>query len=309
MRRAGETMSRLTDLEDYIHREASELEGTIGIAIKSLETGEQILLNADMIFPTASVFKIPVLVELYKQVGEGKLGLDDIVQVTNYSKIDGSGVLKELHSGLEVTVHDLATLMIIVSDNTATDLILDLIGIDNINRTLAEIGLTKTKVFMSTRDLIFDIVGLGKLEPEKRLIHVARESIQRYSIDLSAKSLGDEGNDVSTPFEMMALLEKIFRAQILDQRACEGMLNILKRCQHFNAIPLFLPEGKAIVAHKTGNLPGIRNDVGIIYPQDDSPPFIVTALTRRLRRGVDGDMAIARISKAAFEMFTGEKSP
>ena len=131
-----------------------------GVAVQHIESGEETLINADAVFPTASVFKIPVLIELYKQVGEEKLGLDDLIRVTGYSKISGSGVLKELHSGLEVTIHDLATLMIIVSDNTATDLLLDLVGMDNVNQTLREIGLTQTKVAMSTRDLIFDIVAV-----------------------------------------------------------------------------------------------------------------------------------------------------
>jgi beta-lactamase class A len=304
-------MSQLTDLEEYVQKEVRELEGILGLAIKHLETEDQVLFNADNIFPTASVFKIPVLIELYKQVGEEKLGLDDLIRITSYSKISGSGVLKELHSGLEATIHDLATLMIIVSDNTATDLLLDLVGMDNINQTLGEIGLTKTKVAMSTRDLIFDIAGLIDLEPEKKLIHVVKQQLQKREYNMAARSLGDEDNDVSTPFEMMLLLEKIFRNQILDQKACESMLDILKRCQYFNAIPLFLPEGKAIVAHKTGNLPGIRNDVGIIFPldQDNNSPFIISAFTRRLNKGVEGDLAIARISKAAFDIFTSANYP
>jgi beta-lactamase class A len=304
-------MSHLTDLEEYVQKEARELEGTLGLAIKHLGTGDQVLFNADKVFPTASVFKIPVLIELYKQVGEEKLGLDDLIRITGYSKISGSGVLKELHSGLEVTIHDLATLMIIISDNTATDLLLDLVGMDNINETIRDIGLTQTKVVLSTRDLIFDIVGLHDLEPEKKVLHVVKQQLQKREYNMAAKSLGNEDNDVSTPFEMLLLLEKIFQNQILDQKACESMLDILKRCQHFSAIPLFLPEGKAVVAHKTGNLPGIRNDVGIIFPrdQDINAPFIISAFTRRLKSGVEGDLAIARISKTAFDIFTSVNYP
>jgi beta-lactamase class A len=293
-------MSRLSYLEEYIYEEARKLEGKIGIAIKDLKTGEQVLYNSDLVFPTASVFKIPVLVELYKQVNQDKFRLDDTVRTTQYSKIDGSGVIKELHTGLELTILDLATLMIIQSDNTATDLILELVGMDSINITLKEIGLEKTRVSMSTRDLIFDVIGLSSMQPEERLLHVSKKGFIEHGLDPNAKSLGDVENDVSTPFEMMVLLEKIYKNEILNQKSCEAMLDILKRCQYYNAIPLYLPERKVVVAHKTGNLTGIRNDVGIVYPTDKNTPFIVSAFTRGLKRGVDGDMAIARISEQAY---------
>ena len=293
-------MSRLSYLEEYIKEEAGRLEGQIGIAIKDLNTGEQVLYNSELVFPTASVFKIPVLVELFKQLNQDKFRLDDIVRTTYYSKIDGSGVLKELHTGLELTISDLATLMIIQSDNTATDLILEIVGMDNVNTTLKEIGLEKTKVSMSTRDLIFDVIGLNSLQPENKLLHVSKKGFLEQRLDPNAKSLGDIENDVSTPFEMMTLLEKIYKNEILNQKSCEAMLDILKRCQYYNAIPLYLPERKVVVAHKTGNLTGIRNDVGIVYPLDKNAPFIVSAFTRKLKRGVDGDMAIARISEQAY---------
>ncbi len=105
-----------------------EFEGTIGIAVKNLGTGEEAIVNGDIIFPLASVFKIPVIATLYRQVDAGNISLDANIEMTDYSRVPGSGVLKELSSGLEMTVRDYRTLMMMISDNTATDMVVDLLG-------------------------------------------------------------------------------------------------------------------------------------------------------------------------------------
>ncbi len=110
-------------------------------------------------FPTASVFKVPVIVELYGQVEAGRLSLDDRLILKDSIKVPGSGILKELSEGLEVTVRDLSRLMMILSDNTATDMLVERVGKENVNARMRRLGLKNTVVVGDCRDLLFDLVG------------------------------------------------------------------------------------------------------------------------------------------------------
>jgi len=136
-------------LKDEIIEITHGLEGTIGIAVKHLQTGEEVLVEGDTLFPTASVFKLPLLVELYRQVEEGHISLDQRLVMTEEAKVPGSGILRELSPGLEMKVRDYITLMMMLSDNTATDMLLDLVGIENVDKNLRRMGFDKTRVVAS----------------------------------------------------------------------------------------------------------------------------------------------------------------
>ena len=137
----------------------------VGVAAKHLDSGEEILHNSGDVFFTASTFKVPLLLELYRQVDAGKIDLSERVELHRDHRVPGSGVLKELGEGLSLTLHDLATLMIIISDNTATDILYNMVGRDNLNNAMRELGLTKTQVPMNTRELLYNIVGLDTNDP------------------------------------------------------------------------------------------------------------------------------------------------
>src|SRR3712207_5016623 len=129
-----------------IEREFAEFAGTGGIAAKHLGTGEEIRINADDLTATASTIKVPILIELFRQVEAGEVRLEDRLAVNEAIRAPGSGVLRELSLGVELTVRDHATLMIVVSDNTSTNLLIDLVGRERVNQTMAEFGFRQTRL-------------------------------------------------------------------------------------------------------------------------------------------------------------------
>jgi len=147
----------------------SQVEGVVGVAARHFETGTEIRHNADTVFFTASTFKIPVLVELYRQVDQGIVDVNQRIALTDSFRAPGGGALKVLHDGLQLTFHDLAMLMIIISDNTATDVLYHLVGRDNLNNMLQQCGLTQTHIPMSCRELLYSLCGLQTTNPSHTL--------------------------------------------------------------------------------------------------------------------------------------------
>jgi beta-lactamase class A len=291
-------------LQDKIEEISRSLEGVIGVYVKDLNSGEEAGKGQDEVFPTASVFKIPVLIELYRQVLEGRVSLETRIDLTHLSKVAGSGVLKELSPGLSPTIRDLAVLMMIVSDNTATDMILSLLGKDSVNQTVRSLGLQKTWIPMSTREILFDLVGMREALTHSPQIETIREKLKRREIDPASKALQDHDNDISTPRETGILLERLANHEILNRDRCEEIIEIMKRCQTNTMIPLYLPMHKIDVAHKTGSLPGIRNDAGIIYIHEKPRRIILSAFTKRLKNELEGERAIAEIARTVYQHYT-----
>jgi len=289
-------------LKDKIIEITHGLEGTIGIAVKHLQTGEEVLVEGDTLFPTASVFKLPLLVELYRQVEEGYISLDQRLVMTEEARVPGSGILRELSPGLEMKVRDYVTLMMMLSDNTATDMLLDLVGIENVDKNLRRMGFDKTRVVASCGDMLFDLAGLGDLKPEERSLRVYME---RRKFNPNSKSLGVENNDVTTPKEMMRLLEEIFSGKVLSRGSCDAILETMKKCQTgSNRIPKYLPREKVEMARKTGSLSGIVNDVGVIYLREKGEQYILCAFTMGLAKSSEGEEAIAKVSKIVYDHLT-----
>ena len=134
------------ELKQEIERIAEDLEGDIGVSVKNLESGESISVNGDRPFNTATVFKVFVAAQFLRQVEEGLVRLDDEYVMKREDIVPGSGVLMNMHPGLRVTIRDLLTLMIVVSDNSATDLLMDRLGLQEIEKFVANLGLTNTKI-------------------------------------------------------------------------------------------------------------------------------------------------------------------
>ncbi|RIE10818.1 serine hydrolase [Candidatus Cryosericum odellii] len=217
----------------------------VGIGFKDLKDGTEIFYNGEKEFPLASVFKIPVLMTLYKQQELGILSIDDYYTIEekditrDTEKEEGSGVIKELKPGVKMTLRDIAILMMIISDNNATDIIIKLVGKENIKKTLEAIGVTNTIASVTTKDLVF-----------------------------SKKPLNVKESNYSTPRDMIKILESIYKNTYLTRESCDGILDIMKKCQTgLNRIKKYLPFGVKI-AHKTGSLSGpinVVNDSGIIF--------------------------------------------
>lgn len=238
-----------------------------GIAIQHIETGEQVLINADQLFPTASVFKVPVMVEVMKQNRAGKFGLDDRLELKASHKTLTTGVLLHLQDGLPLTIRDLLTLMTIVSDNTATTMLMELVGADNITATMHALGLNSIHVLMTVHEMFLHAFGIAD-DPTISVEGLVKRACQ-VQMDYNSRTFSrNSDNNVSSALDMTRLMAMIFKGEVVDRAACDEMLKILSHQQFNDRVPLYLPW--YTVYHKTGTMRGLRNDSGIIYCNENS---------------------------------------
>ena len=254
-------------LESSITDVDRNLDGVMGVAIEDLNSGQKYLLRGDDIFPQASSIKIVVLAELYQQAQQDKLKLTDVYTVKASDLVADSPIMNGLTPGVtQVTLRDLATMVVAVSDNSAANILIDRVGIESVNSLLDSLGLTHTR-------------------------------LRRKMMDLKAASEGRE--NISTPSEMMTLLENFYRGKVLNKPLTEDFFKLLSTKKN-SWIPRELPEDLK-VADKEGELEGVRNDSGIVFLENR--PYILCVMTTYLRRERDGEEAISKISLYAYRMF------
>jgi beta-lactamase class A len=291
-------------LKEAIISPAESLKGKMGVSVKDLKTGEAANLNGDDLFPTASTFKVPVLVEFYRQVENGIISLDEKVILRQEDLVPGSGVLKELTPGMIISFRDLLKLMMVISDNTATDLVIREVGMENINNTLRELGLKKTKVKKYCREILFDLVGVNRPLKEMTLdlwdeVEVGTDYNGTWSLDV-------DDNDVTTPNEMTELLEMIATGRAASKESCDEILQIMEKCQTGQyRIPKYLPTKELVLQRKTGSLPGIRNDVGVIKAKEKEMSYVLSCYTMNAEDVFQAEESIARTSENIYQYFTG----
>jgi beta-lactamase class A len=210
--------------------------GVVGYAVHNLETGERMSRRGDETFPTASLIKVPILVTLYDLVEKGQIALDDKLIVLKNDKVPGSGTLQFMHDGLEITVHDAAWLMTTISDNTATNLLLDEIIIRRVWEKMEALGLMNTKVH------------------SKSFLRVSS-----FAMDSSRKY----GLGVTTPNEMARLFELLARGAAVSPKSDSAMLSILERNDDDKLLQRFA--GGVRAAHKTGANSDMRTECSLFY--------------------------------------------
>jgi len=243
------------------------LDGVMGVAIVDLTDGHKYLLRANDVYPQASSIKICVLAELYRQAQQGKLKLTDLYTVSAADLVQDSDIMGGLTPGVtQITLRDLATMMVAVSDNSATNVLIDRVGMDNVNAFLKAQGLRDTR-------------------------------LRRKMMDLKAAAEGRE--NVSTPNEMLNLLQALYRDEILNREMTADFFKVLSTHKD-SWIPRNLPDDLRI-ADKPGALEGVRNDSGVIFV--DKRPYVLCVMTTYLHRERDGEEAISNISLAAWRMF------
>ena len=222
-------------------------DGTVSLYAKNLDTGRDVALAADRRVRTASTIKLPILCALEALVAGGRVRWDEMLRVRHDDKVAGSGVLADVEDDTALSVRNVATLMIIVSDNTATNLVLDRISADAVNDLLDTLGLRDTRVLRKVRG---DGAALASPSGWSRAGLV--EANRRY------------GLGVSTPRDMVRLLEMLHRGQVVSPAASKDVLGILERQQVKAGIGRHAP-GDERVASKSGALDALRSDVGIAY--------------------------------------------
>jgi len=254
-------------LEASVQDVDRHLDGVLGVAIEDLKTGQQFFLNQDEVFAQASSIKIAVLAGLYEQVQKGNLKLTDLYMVQSSDLVPDSYIMNGLTPGMtRVTLRDLATMMVAVSDNSATNVLIDRIGMQNVNAMLDSLGLTHTR-------------------------------LRRKMMDLEAARQGRE--NISTPREMMTLLDAIYHGKVLSKESTADFFQVLSTNKD-SWIPRDLPADLKI-ANKPGALEAVRNDSGIVFVE--GRPYVICVMTGYLRNERDGEEAISRISLETWRMF------
>ena len=302
---------RIERLKKQIEGEIKGVEGIVGVAVKHLESGQELYINEDTYFPMASVFKVPILTEVLAQVKEGKFSLEDEVNIQKADQHFGSGIISALATpGIKLSVRNLINLMMIISDNSATDILLEKVGAPNVNSRLREYGIDKMTVNRTCQHLIMDFVGLDYEKYKGRSLEELSENYKKAmesspeTFKEAMRKFSQKIEDQSTPRAMNTLLEKILKKEILDEQSCDLILSIMLNCQTGESrIKGQLPPGTK-VAHKTGTIGGTVNDSGIIYLPENSGHVILTVFTKDFtwKTGDVEDM-IAKISKLVFDYF------
>ncbi|MBQ7784605.1 MAG: serine hydrolase [Clostridia bacterium] len=219
----------------WVTPQLERLGGDTGVYVKNLVTGEMWARGEGVPVCAASVIKIPVMMTVLRLAEEGKLSLEEVHALKDEERLPSCGTLKAMHTGIEMTLLDLVKLMIIVSDNAATNILIRRTGIEAVNDTLRQYGCRKTTL----RRLLFDA-------------QASRRGIQ---------------NDI-TAGEMGMLLEKMYKGELISPRASGLMLDILLDQRLNGKLPFFVDCQGIEVAHKTGEDDGISHDVGILYAEE-----------------------------------------
>ena len=227
-----------TALDQRVRAEVSQFKGKVSLYAKNLDTGATYDLGGDDRVSTASTIKIAIMVEAFARVNEGKAKWTDELVLTKEKKVGGSGILEEFADGLHLTFRDAVTLMMIMSDNTATNLVIDVLTADAVNARMESLGFKETR-------LMRRVFGGGEsLEGKK-------EESKRFGLGRT------------TPREMVALLEKLERGEVVSPAASKEMLELMKREQGTNG--LWREEWRVPKATKSGALDALRSNIGIIY--------------------------------------------
>ena len=252
-------------LDRRLQEIVSAVDGVIGYSVLDLTSGDRFSHLASATFPTASTIKLAIVYELYRQVEEGKVRLDERVTLDRAKVVGGSGVLSQLDAPT-LSIGDYATLMVIVSDNTAANLLIGRLGMENVTSRMMGLGLSGTK-------------------------------LRRRMMDAAARRRGEE--NVSTPDEIVRLLQTMYGASGDGRQAMTAAIDLLEKPKQ-SRLRRGLPSG-VVAADKPGELEGVRVDAGIVFAKNR--PYVFAAMATFLVNEADGERAIQEMSRAAYEYF------
>lgn len=306
-----------------------------GVAIVHVESGARVEVDADRPYPLASVFKLPILVAIGYRLQAKTMTLDQAMVIREDQKIIGSGRLRDRPAGSRVSVREAVELMETVSDNTATDILFDAIGLDSVNAMMGGLGLTRTDIYLTNRAAWLVSLGMGRglkglsaraiankwlgLSPAARRESAARVVAENRKTSLAAIQRAEDASlsrpyaddvrlaeavdNLAAPADIAALLARLQRGELLDGEWTRYCLGVLGRQKLNSRIPRYLPRGVAVF-HKTGTITGVVNDAGIIEIGPRSH-VVVVVFCRNVARGGDGaaEALIGRISRAAYDHF------
>jgi beta-lactamase class A len=241
--------------QDRVKEMAAQFQGKVSIYAKNLQTGAAYDLNGSNRVNTASTIKLPILIAVFTAEHEGKVHWKDTSELTKQNKVAGSGVLQEMSDGTQIPLRDLIRYMMLLSDNTATNLVLDHVPGNDVNATMATLGIKDTR------------------------------SLRKILKGSTPEGVSDAGRDpanskfgigVATPREMVSLLERLYRGEIVSKEASAEILSIMKKQMWRDGMPRYFDSAGIEVADKNGALDHLRSDIGIVYSKAGPVAIAIT---------------------------------
>lgn len=276
---ASQPNPQTNPLDTQIRAEVANFKGKVYLFARNLDTGETYSYSGDERVRTASTIKIAIMIEAWARVAEGKAKWTDELVLTKAARFSGSGILPEMSDGLRLSLQDCVRLMMLLSDNTATNMVLDYLGTDSVNERMNSLGFKSTRLMRrvgsggDTRE--------GKIADNKRF-----------------------GLGATTPHEMVDILEKLERGQIINAAASKEMIDLMKREQARFAIGRTIPD---TIATKYGALDALRSCVGIVYSKQGRIAMAITADDMPVNWSVD-NAGYLMISKLSLMLMEGLKT-
>jgi beta-lactamase class A len=265
-------------LRTDIHHILDTIPGTFAVAFEPINGSEQLLINEKEMFHAASTMKTPVMIEVFKEAREGRFSLDDSLEVRNEFKsiVDGSSYELDLKDdsddsmykkiGRKVPIRELLTQMITISSNLATNLLIGLVGPENVTKTMRSLGAKDIEVLRGVED---------------------------------GKAFDRGLNNRTDAFDLLVIMKSIARGRAVDSVSSEEMVNILLGQKFRDIIPALLPPDVPI-AHKTGSITGVEHDSGIVFLPDGSS-YVLVLLSKELKNAEEGKRGLALVSKRIYE--------
>jgi beta-lactamase class A len=304
----------LSQLRDELQAIRQRFPGDMSIYMKNLSTGDEIALDAGTVYETFSVIKLAIAAEVLREAEAGKFSLDDRITITPADRRLPSGVLYSLDPGLQPTVRDLLTLMIIISDNEATDILASKVGRANVTAYMRSLGLKNTTIQFS--DLDWDRTWLGTLDPSYKNAsgdQTINFPFGKYSESQVSAAFGHTIYEAgiyfghSTTRGIGQLLEWATQGKLVSKKASTLLLGIMEKQQVNDRFPRYLEDVR--VAHKTGDgQPFIANDAGVLWVRNQ--PIVLVVFTGH-HRGPTSSLhqSIARVAAFVVRHYGGKVTP
>jgi beta-lactamase class A len=308
---AQQSDPNLSRLEREIDRLARTGGGRMGVAAIHLETGRSVYLNRDERFPMASSYKVPIAVQLLTRVDRGEVRLDSMIAFKESDLHPGSGTLAELFDdpGVSLSLRNFLELMLLISDNSATDVVLRTAGGGKVvTDRMRALGINGINVDRPTVRLIGDWAGWRDLPPDDQMtpsaVRQSARGITPQQRDSASAAFDRDPRDTASPEGMATLLQKIWRGEALSPASTQLLLDIMTRSTTGGArIKGILPPSVS-VAHKTGTIGGTTNDVGIITLPDNAGHVITVVMVKSSQLPVETrERAIAQVARAIYDYF------
>ena len=333
----------LAKLRAEIVKTSKEVKGQMGFYMKHIESDKSIAIEADKIFPLGSVFKLAVMLETFRQADAGMLSLDERIELETRHYCIGEGLLQYLQPGLKPTIRDLIALMVIATDNTASEMLWKRIGIQRVNMLIRELGLAKTSIYIPYRESFLMSMGYGPykdlsipeaarrwknlsdMERMKALNETEREAANltieefrkkyesiygiKAQLRMKTQRIYDEVFDnVGTPREIGVLLEKVVKHEAVSPESSETILSLLMRQESTTSMSLLLaPE--IPVALKSGDTACSVANAGVIYVSTNSH-VVLCCIFKNIEDGQKDKavLAEAKIARLVYDHFSNVRS-